>query len=76
MRNSKMYAWASALLLTLAMGTHAHAQKIPLVYSVENTGIHTPVPPLPGIDELPTVKALPDPFRWSDGSGRSTRFKD
>lgn len=45
MRNSKMYAWASALLLTLAMGTHAHAQKIPLVYSVENTGIHTPVPP-------------------------------
>lgn len=78
-----MYAWASALLLTLAMdthaqemGTHAHAQKIPLVYSVENTGINTPVPPLPGIDELPTVKALPDPFRWSDGSGRSTRFKD
>lgn len=71
-----MYAWTSAFLLTLVTGTSAHAQKIPLVYNVENTGIHTPAPPLPGIDELPVVKTLPDPFQWSDGSGRSTRFKD
>lgn len=71
-----MYAWTSAFLLTLVMGTSAHAQKIPLVYNVENTGIHTPAPPLPGINELPVVKTLPDPFQWSDGSGRSTRFKD
>ncbi len=76
MRNPKMYAWTSAFLLTLVMGTSAHAQKIPLVYNVENTGIHTPAPPLPGINELPVVKTLPDPFQWSDGSGRSTRFKD
>ncbi|WP_418698217.1 hypothetical protein [Bacteroides sp.] len=76
MRNPKMYAWTSAFLLTLVTGTSAHAQKIPLVYNVENTGIHTPAPPLPGIDELPVVKTLPDPFQWSDGSGRSTRFKD
>ena len=31
---------------------------------------------LPGIDELPVVKTLTDPFQWSDGSGRSTNFKD
>lgn len=29
-----------------------------------------------GINELPVVKTLTDPFQWSDGSGRSTNFKD
>src|SRR5690606_24583047 len=33
-------------------------------------------PPLPGIDELPVIRPLPDPFAWSDGSGRSTAFQD
>ena len=31
---------------------------------------------LPGINELPVVKTLTDPFQWSDGSARSTNFKD
>ena len=31
---------------------------------------------VPGINELPVVKTLTDPFQWSDGSGRSTNFKD
>ncbi|MCD8093153.1 MAG: hypothetical protein LUF01_10110 [Bacteroides sp.] len=62
MRNSKMYAWASALLLTLAMGTHAHAQKIPLVYSVENTGIHTPAPPASRYRRTADSKGIARPF--------------
>ena len=64
------------MLLSMGMGTVTFAQKIPLVYNVENTGIKNPSPVLPGINELPVVKPLTDPFQWSDGSGRSTNFKD
>ncbi|MCD0462424.1 endo-1,4-beta-xylanase [Roseiconus lacunae] len=49
---------------------------IPLVYKVEHTGEAYPAPVLPEFDELPVVRPLPDPFAWSDGSGRSTAFKD
>jgi len=51
------------------------SQEIPLVYDVENS-----VPPfevcLPSFEDLPVIETLPDPFAWSDGSGRSTRFED
>ena len=47
-----------------------------LVYDDEHTGEKFPKPVLPGFDELPIVRPLPDPFAWSDGSGRSTEFKD
>ncbi|MDD4486314.1 MAG: hypothetical protein PHG62_06285 [Proteiniphilum sp.] len=51
------------------------AREIPLVYSSEN-----PVKPfdvsLPSLEDLPVIETLPDPFAWSDGSGRSTRFDD
>ena len=47
-----------------------------LVYDNEHTGARFPIPVLPGFDELPIVRPLPDPFAWSDGSGRSTEFKD
>lgn len=49
---------------------------IPLVYGTENTGAHESPPPLPALDKLPTIRPLPDPFAWSDGSGRSTNFTD
>jgi len=52
------------------------AAQPPLVYSVEHTGAEFPAPVLPGIDELPTVEPLTDPFEWSDGSGRVTEFAD
>lgn len=48
----------------------------PLSLYCGNTGIKNPAPVLPGINELPVVKTLTDPFQWSDGSGRSTNFKD
>lgn len=46
------------------------------MYGVEHTGAQFPKPPLPNIQELPMIRPLPDPFAWSDGSGRSTRFSD
>ena len=48
------------------------AQEMPLVYAVENTGVDCAPPPLPGFRDLPEVESLPDPFAWSDGSGRIT----
>lgn len=30
----------------------------------------------PEFDQLPIIRPLPDPFAWSDGSGRSEDFKD
>jgi hypothetical protein len=49
---------------------------IPLVYAVEHSGVQYAAPPLPDLEELPIVRPLPDPFEWSDGSGRSTDFAD
>jgi hypothetical protein len=66
-------------ILLLLLNTYAllnsFAQDVPpLVYDVEFTGVDCTKPPLPTIDELPTVKPLTDPFEWSDGSGRDTSF--
>jgi hypothetical protein len=54
----------------------AASQPIPLVYDVEQTLLKLPAPVLPEFDELPSIRPLPDPFAWSDGSGRSTKFED
>ncbi|MCC9643598.1 hypothetical protein LOC71_15035 [Rhodopirellula sp. JC740] len=51
-------------------------QSIPLVYDDEHTGSEFPSPPLPALDDLKSFRPLPDPFGWSDGSGRSTEFDD
>ena len=53
----------------------------PLVYSVENTGASFPQPPLPTVDNCPTIPALPDPFAWANdplnlNGTRSTSFSD
>ena len=50
--------------------------QVPLVYNKENTGSAFPLPPLPTISQLPVIDPLPDPFMWSNGSGRSTNFND
>ncbi len=66
----------SLLLLNLFFGISLFAQQLPFVYGTENSGARFPKPVLPTLDELPVVAPLTDPFAWSDGSGRSTDFKD
>ncbi len=63
----------SAVLLCTAMVT---AQNVPLVYKVENTGANVKLPPLPTVDQLPSIPMLPDPFAFSDGSGKVVTFAD
>src|SRR5690625_605381 len=46
----------------------ARAQQMPYVYDVENTGEDCPAPPLPGINDLTSYSALPDPFERSDAT--------
>jgi hypothetical protein len=58
------------------MAADLFGQGIPLVYNVEHTGARFPKPVLPAVEELSIVRPLPDPFLWSDGSGRSTEFRD
>ena len=50
--------------------------QVPTVYRKENTGSGFTLPALPGISQLPVVDPLPDPFMWSDGRGRSSKFND
>ena len=47
MKNRKTHLLALIMLLSMGMGTVTFAQKIPLVYNVENTGIKNPSPILP-----------------------------
>ena len=51
-------------------------QQPPLVYTAENTGAALPKIEYVNPENLPQCATLPDPFAWSDGSGRSTKFAD
>jgi hypothetical protein len=64
---------AAFLLNFLCLGLLAQP---PLVYNAENTGAGYPAPSLPTLSQLPIIDPLPDPFMWSDNSGRSTNFSD
>jgi hypothetical protein len=64
------------LLFSTFMTVKLLAQKVPLVYDVENSGASFSKPVLPKLNDLPTVQPLTDPFEWSDRSGRSTQFSD
>jgi len=63
-------------LLTTLTFINLSAQEIPLVYDVENTGADCAAPPLPTVANLPVIEPLPDPFEWSDGSGRIESVDD
>lgn len=64
------------LLLNAYMIVDLIAQKMPLVYEIENTGVDCLNPPLLSFDLLPTIQGLPDPFAWSDDRGRISNFSD
>lgn len=77
MRQSRCFiALLSMLLMANTVAGRETGTAVPLVYDVENTGSRFQAPPLPSIDELPTVEPLTDPFLWSDGRGRIAGFKD
>jgi hypothetical protein len=65
-----------AILILFCGAASVWAEDVPLVYQVEDTGADMPAPGLPAFADLPLVRPLPDPFAWSDGSGRSTDFTD
>ena len=63
------------MLAFLTVSLAGHAQSIPLVYDVENTGADA-APLLPTKDQSKKIDVLTDPFEWSDGSGRVGSFAD
>ncbi len=65
-----------AVLLNIFIIVNSFNQDIPYVYSIENTGAGCPVPSLPPVTELRCIDPLPDPFEWSDGSGRISGFDE
>ncbi|QEG00465.1 Endo-1,4-beta-xylanase A precursor [Stieleria maiorica] len=65
-----------SLMLVAVVTVASPAQDVPLVYDTEHSGAEFAAPVLPTYDQLPIVRPLPDPFAWSDGSGRSTEFND
>lgn len=64
------------LFISSLLCVNLFAQSLPLVYDVENTNANYPKPPLPTLDQLPSFKALPDPFAWADGRGRISSIYD
>jgi hypothetical protein len=44
--------------------------RLPLTYSVENTGAHFPAPVFPTFEQLPIIRPLPDPFVFFDEGPR------
>lgn len=67
---------AAALMLLTSCSTSESGQTPPLVYDVENVGASLPAPVLPDFDQLPEVRTLTDPFEWSNGSGKVTKFSE
>lgn len=65
-----------SLPLIAIMLASCQPKEIPTVYDRENTADNYPVIEMPGLQQLPEIATLPDPFAWADGSGRSTRFDD
>ncbi len=63
-----------ALILTPALTIFS--QEIPYVFSVENSGDACPIIPKKTLGELPSVKTLPSPFEWVDGSGDIDSYDD
>ena len=55
---------------------HVSAQNPPLVYQQEHTGSHFAAPVMPGYDQLPECRELPDPLAWSNGQGIVSKFDE
>lgn len=65
----------SVIVALIAFNLQLSAQ-LPFVYDKENTGSACQKPALPHPSALANYQMLPDPFGWSDGSGRVTEFSE
>ncbi len=72
----RFFSFAILLQLNILLIPSLNAQDIPLVYEVENTEKSVKMEIFPSFEDLSVIEPLTDPFAWSDGSGRSTDFKD
>lgn len=70
------FVMLSVFVMSVLLVIVSHAQQMPFVYDFENTGSAFPIPYMRTMDELPVIPSLPDPFEWSDGSGRIKNFSD
>lgn len=68
--------FTAALIMLSTNFVAGQTSDLPLVYDEENTGASCAKPVLPSVSQLPSVSLLPDPFEWSDGSGRCENFSD
>lgn len=75
MKRKVLRTFAMTMLTVFSMNLQVSAREIPLVYNTESSVTPFEVC-LPSLKELPVIEKLPDPFAWSDGSGRSTLFED
>ncbi len=72
---------ATMFLCGAAMVSNAQQKQdsvstIPFVYTTENTGFLFEKPAFLTADQMESCATLPDPFAWSNGSGRSEDFAD
>ena len=70
MRDKNIFA-----ILFIALLISVQAQ-VPFVYTEENTGKECKKPQLPEPSNLKKVDKLPNPFEWSDGSGKITSLEE
>ena len=76
MNTTSYYTSAKHVMLfaLLLFASNLYAQKqVPLVYSVENTGLKSKAV-LPSFAQSVKCESLTDPLQWSKGKGRATRF--
>ena len=72
-----MHLPKSILTVLLAVGLFASCdanKEIPLVFDKENTASSYSAPEMPGINELPVVETLPDPFLFSNGKHKVEKY--
>ena len=70
MRDKNIFA---ILFIVLLISVKA---QVPFVYTEENTGKECKKPQLPEPSNLKKVDKLPNPFEWSDGSGKITSLEE
>jgi len=77
--NTKLIATmllCGAAIVSNAQQKQVSATTIPFVYPTENTGASFAKPQKLTPNQMESCPLLPDPFAWSDGSGRSEDFAD